>query len=342
MGSRSDVVKKIFRTFILLAAACAAAIWYAVWAPHTFPSPKTVVITKGKSFAAVAEILGDSGVISSPTIFRVVGKVFNIQTVRSGTYSIASGISTIDLLRDLQTGRTAVSFFVTIPEGFRARQIARTLRREVGIDSAKFMELLTHPDAFGLPAHMASVEGYLFPETYDFSFHENEHDIVQTMIGEFRKFFADSLRLRAKALKLSVNEVMTLASIVEGEAVHDEERPVIAGLYYNRLKKKMRLEADPTVQYAIADGPRRLTYDDLKINSPYNTYRTAGLPPGPINNPGRASILAALYPAKNSFLFFVADGRGGHVFAKTYPEHMKNVSAYRKHRADLIGDRSRQ
>jgi UPF0755 protein len=242
-------------------------------------------------------------------------------------------------MRNLQTGRSAISFFVTIPEGFRARQIARTLRREIGIDSAKFMDLCTNAAEFGLPARTASLEGYLFPETYDFSWHENEHDIIETMVNQYRLFFEDSLKLRAKMMKLSVNDVMTMASIVEGEAVKDEERPVIAGLYYNRMKKKMRLEADPTVQYVIQDGPRRLTYNDLKTDSPYNTYRKAGLPPGPINNPGRASILAALYPAKHQFLFFVADGNGGHVFAKTYDEHMKNVIAYRKHHSLLIGEK---
>jgi UPF0755 protein len=333
------VGKKFFRTFIVLCAACAAVVYYTVWAPLTFPSPKTVVITKGKSFAAAAEVLRDSGVIPNTMVFRVVGKVFGIQTVRSGKYSFTSGISTIDLMRDMQTGRSAVSFFVTIPEGYRARQIARTLRRDAGVDSAEFMELIGKPAEFGLPPHTASLEGYLFPDTYDFAWHEDAHEVVARMVNRYRKFFDDSLARRAKELKLSVNEVMTMASIVEGEAVKDDERPMIAGLYYNRLKKKMRLEADPTIQYIIPDGPRRLTYDDLNLKSPYNTYRSLGLPPGPINNPGRASILAALFPAKHQYLFFVADGNGGHTFARTYDEHMRNVREFRRHRSELTGEK---
>ncbi|MGE5314444.1 MAG: endolytic transglycosylase MltG [Acidobacteriota bacterium] len=333
--------KRLVRTFIALCLTLAAVAWYAIWAPHRFAEPKKiVVIGKGKSFAAAAEVLRDSGVISNTYLFRAVGKLFGIQTVRAGKYELESGMSTLEIMRDLKTGRSAISFFVTIPEGFRARQIARTLRREVGIDSARFMQLFMKAGEFGMPAKTASLEGYLFPDTYDFAWHEDEREIIGRMVGQYKRFFCDSLMRRAKELKLSVNDVMTMASIVEGEAVKAEERPIIAGLYYNRLKKKMRLEADPTIQYAIPDGPRRLSYEDLKTESPYNTYRKAGLPPGPINNPGRASILAALYPAKHQYLFFVADGNGGHVFARTYDEHMNNVRAYRRHRAEQTGDRA--
>ncbi len=308
-------------------------MYYAVWAPHSFTSPKSVVIGKGRSFVAAAGILQDSGVVGSSYLFRAVGKLYGIHTVRAGRYVFQSGMSTIDLIRDLHEGRSAVSFYVTIPEGFRGVQIARTLRREVGIDSAKFMELFADGAHFA-PLHGSqSLEGYLFPDTYDFAWEEDEQVIIERMVHRFNVFFADSLTRRAKAMKLSVNDVMTMASIVEGEAVKSEERAVIAGLYYNRLKLHMRLEADPTVQYAIADGPRRLTYGDLKMLSPYNTYRMQGLPPGPINSPGSASILAALFPAAHKYLYFVADGTGGHLFARTYDEHMKNVRVYRKHRS---------
>jgi UPF0755 protein len=327
------VGKKFVSIGIVLCVCCAAIAYYAAWAPHSFDEPKTVVIGKGKSFAAAAEVLRDSGVIANTYVFRTVGKLIGVHSVRAGKYLFQSGISTIELMRDLQDGKSAESFFVTIPEGFRGVQIARILKRDVGIDSARFMNLFDDPAQFGLAARGKTLEGYLFPDTYDFAWQEDERVIVERMIHRYQKFFTDTLARRAKELHLSVNEVMTMASIVEGEAVKDEERPIIAGLYYNRLKKKMRLEADPTVQYAIEDGPRRLTYVDLKIPSPYNTYRMPGLPPGPINNPGRASILAALYPAIHKYLFFVADGDGGHRFARTYDEHMKNVRAYRKHRA---------
>lgn len=138
-------------------------------------------------------------------------------------------------------------------------------------------------------------------------------------------------------MKLTLNEVLTMASIVEGEAMYDDERPVIAGVYYNRLRKRMRLQADPTVQYAVSDLPRRLSRSDLKIDSPYNTYEHYGLPPGPINNPGRKSILAALYPAKHQYLYFVSNYNGRHRFSRTYEEHQRHVREYRKARALASG-----
>jgi UPF0755 protein len=139
----------------------------------------------------------------------------------------------------------------------------------------------------------------------------------------------DSLKLRAKELGYSVHEVLTLASIIEGETKKPEEMPVIAEVYYNRLKRGMKLEADPTIQYLIEGKWRRLLYKDLRKDNPYNTYMYYGLPPGPINNPGKTAILAALYPAEGDYLFFVADGNGGHKFARTYSEHLKNVREYR-------------
>jgi UPF0755 protein len=138
------------------------------------------------------------------------------------------------------------------------------------------------------------------------------------------------LKIRAKELGFTTHQVITLASIVEGEAMYEDEKPRIAGVYLNRLKRNMPLEADPTIQYIIPDGPRRLYYKDLTIQSPYNTYLNKGLPPGPVNNPGKSSILAVLYPEKHKFLYFVSDGRGRHVFSKTYVEHLTAVRRYRK------------
>lgn len=171
------------------------------------------------------------------------------------------------------------------------------------------------------------------PNTYNFYWQDDEREIIQRMITEFREFFVDSLQLRMKQLGYNLNDVITMASIVEGEAVYDDERPIIAGVYYNRIKRRMRLQADPTVLYAVSDVPRRLNRTDLKFESAYNTYLNYGLPPGPINNPGKQSIIAALYPAKHNFIYFVADNNGRHRFAKNYQEHQKNVQLYRKARA---------
>jgi UPF0755 protein len=153
------------------------------------------------------------------------------------------------------------------------------------------------------------------------------------MVKAFLRFYSDSLRMRQEELGWTRHQVMTLASIIEGEAILDAERGRISGVYHNRLRRHMRLEADPTIQFLLENGPRRLRYPDLQIASPYNTYRVGGLPPGPVNNPGRASILAALYPERHAFLFFVANGRGGHWFSATYADHLRYVRVYRRQRA---------
>jgi UPF0755 protein len=195
------------------------------------------------------------------------------------------------------------------------------------------MSLFLHPELIGLDNTDAqTLEGFLLPDTYNFYWQSDEKEIVEKMLAEFRGFFVDSLQIRTKQMRMSIRQMLTVASIIEGETSIDNERPIIAGLYYNRLRRGMRLEADPTIQYLIVDGPRRLRYSDLKIQSPYNTYENAGLPPGPINNPGRQSILAALYPAHHQYLYFVATGNGGHRFASSYEEHLRNVREYRRTR----------
>jgi UPF0755 protein len=167
----------------------------------------------------------------------------------------------------------------------------------------------------------------------------DEREIIRDLVNQFQKFFDDSLAGQERELGLTARKVLTVASIVEREAVVDSERAIIAGVFYNRLNKGMKLEADPTVQYALNEGPRRVHYRDLTIESPYNTYVHTGLPPTPINNPGRKSIIAALYPASHNYLYFVSNGKGGHVFSKTYEEHQKAVRRYRRLRGMVQAQR---
>ena len=157
--------------------------------------------------------------------------------------------------------------------------------------------------------------------------------VFRLMLDGFRHFYSDSLLLRQQAMNVSQLEVLTLASIVEAESSVNEERSVIAGVYWNRLKKKMRLEADPTVQYALGEG-KKLNRQDLDVDSPYNTYRHYGLPPGPINNPGKASIRATLFPRQTDYLYFVATGAGGHHFASKFTDHQKNILKYHRVRRE--------
>jgi UPF0755 protein len=182
----------------------------------------------------------------------------------------------------------------------------------------------------------------LFPDTYEVSFGtgKNEKEIVRTMFNEFRKRITPEMNDEMKNKKITLTELITLASIVEAETRFEPEKETIAGVYYNRLKKGMRLEADPTVQYALPDGPKkRLMFSDLKFKSPYNTYLNRGLPPGPINNPGMSSILAALNPENHNYLYFAARGDGSHRFAETFGEHKKNAELYRQYLDQLEKDK---
>jgi UPF0755 protein len=304
--------------------------------PNSFsPSPQFVTVSKGQSFSSLADSLEKKEIIFSAVTFKIAGRLLNYtQKMRVGKYSFVSGVSNFELLNDLEGGLSTVSLSVTLREGVRAKTFARILKHNVGIDSARFMHIFTDTSLIGIyPNKAPSLEGYLMPNTYNFYWQDDERAIIQRMITEFREFFVDSLQQRMKQLGYNLNDVMTMASIVEGEAVHDDERAIIAGVYYNRLKRKMMLQADPTVLYAVSDGPKRLTKSDLKFESDYNTYLNFGLPPGPINNPGKQSIIAALYPAKHNYLYFVADNNGRHRFAKNYLQHQRNVVLYRKAKA---------
>jgi UPF0755 protein len=278
--------------------------------------------------------LDAKGIIRSRALFVFAAKVCGgTERIHVGKYVFDSGISNVKLFLALREGEGSKLISVRLPEGYRARTQARILARTIGIDSAKYVDLVydkSFTNSLGIDG--PSLEGYLLPETYSFYWQQNEEYVIRRLVDQFRLFYDDSLRARAKEFGWTTNQVVALASIVEGEVVLDEERETISGVYHNRLRKKMRLEADPTIQFIMEDGPRRVLYSDLKIDHPYNTYRNRGLPPGPVNNPGKASILAALYPVKHKYLFFVANGDGGHWFSTSYAGHLRNVRKYRKNR----------
>lgn len=300
---------------------------------NTSHQPQGVVVTisRGSSFNSAAESLRVSGVIRSVWTFKLAGRILGYtKSVRAGKYLFVKGQSNLSLLKDIAEGKSRMVIPVTIPEGWRLEQIARRYHRDLGIDAALFLSLCR--DTALIRQHnltVASLEGYLLPDTYSFYWQNDEADIIARMLDGFQKFYNDSLLERQHQLNISQQEVLTLASIVEAESGVMEERPVISGVYWNRLKKKMRLDADPTVQYALG-REQKLSHQDLLISSPYNTYMHQGLPPGPINNPGRSAILAALYPWNHDYLYFVATGIGGHRFAKSFSEHQKNINLYRR------------
>ncbi len=313
------------------------AFW-VFWAPNTTSdaSTRVVAIARGASFKTVSDSLESSGAVRSRWTLNLAGRILGLtKEMKIGKYRLPSGLSNIEILNDLKEGKSRYLISVAIPEGWRIRSVARRFAKELSIDEARFDSLCKNENYIkGLGIEAPSLEGYLMPDTYGFFWQTDEEEIVQRLVQEFKKFYADSFRVRQEQLRMSLNDVLTLASIVEGESKKDDERPTIAGVYFNRLKKNMRLEADPTVQYAIPDGPRRLLYSDLKFDSPYNTYLHYGLPPGPISNPGRQSILAVLYPEQHNYLYFVANGNGGHKFSKNYAEHQRAVRNYRKMRRE--------
>jgi UPF0755 protein len=323
--------------FALLALLCGAAILYAVYWPNSFREgmEKYIFVSRGLSFHAITDSLEKGGVIRSRALFQLTARLYGgTERLRVGKYAFRSGMSNAEIFLSMREGRNNQLISVTIPEGLRSRAQARIFARLLGIDSAKYMAVVNEPAdvaKYGLGG--TNLEGFLLPDTYRLTWETDEREIVDIQIQAFKRFFADSLVARAAEFGWSVRQAVTFASIVEGEAVLDEERPLIAGVYHNRLRIGMRLEADPTVQFIFENGPRRVLYRDLRIANPYNTYLYPGLPPGPVNNPGRASILASVYPQSHGYLYFVANTHGGHWFARTYNEHVENVRKYRRARS---------
>jgi UPF0755 protein len=295
-------------------------------------SPIQFEITEGESFSEVVDSLYDKGIIPNKTNMKIAGFIYGAETrIRAARFTIPNGLSYLDLLDLFINGNAEFKKPVSIRDGLTIKWLAFVLKRDAEIDSAKFVNLAFNKnfvDSLGI--NKPSLEGYLMPGTYEFYAKTPAREVIGELYKNFWKFMNDSLRARAKSIGLTVHEVVTLASIIKGETSFPKDMPRISGVYHNRLRIGMMLQADPTIQYLLKDGWRRLLDKDLRINSPYNTYTHAGLPPGPINNPGKDAILAALYPEDNDYLYFVADGKGGHRFSSTYSQHIRNVNEYRK------------
>ena len=330
--------KKVFIVLSIIIGLILAGMYYIFLLPnyHHDPKGKLVTISRGASFRIVIDSLMEARVIRNKWSFELAGRILGYtKSVKIGKYLFISGQSNFDILRDISYGKSRLIIPVTIPEGWPLEKIAHRFEHDLGIDEKLILSLCQNEKFLhdqGINAK--SIEGYLLPDTYSFYWQTDEQEILTRILIGFKNFYNDSLTKRQEELGKSQSEILTLASIVEAESNVDEERPRVAGVYWNRMKKHMRLEADPTVQYALGEG-RRLRYLDLDFESPYNTYRHTGLPPGPINNPGRRSILATLYPEQHDYLFFVATGVGGHRFAKNYNDHQKNIRMYHHTKREL-------
>lgn len=301
---------------------------------------KEVIIKKGMSLQSIALTLKRNRVIPNSSSFLLCSRLLGVsRKLQAGNYRFSSNLSNYSVLKKLYKGEV-LSKMIMIPEGLRADQIAGILKKKIDIDSTKFMKLVSDVDlcdSLGIEAN--SFEGYLYPNTYRFFKQISSKEALIYLVSHFKNIFADSLKERANQISMSVHETITLASIVEGEAMVGFERPVIAALYLNRLKKGMRLQADPTIQYVIENGPRRLLIRDLDVESPYNTYLHRGLPPGPVNNPGISSIIAVLYPADVDYLYMVANGDSTHTFSRTLNDHLRAKNRFNRYRRTLNRNR---
>jgi UPF0755 protein len=292
-------------------------------------------IPPGATLRVAAESLSRAGLIRSPKAFRLYAKVRGgDRSIRAGTYELKRDLGWKGILAALNGGKGMVRT-VTIPEGFSVTQVVRTVAARLQVPPES-VEAAVRDTALRrrLDVPAASLDGYLFPDTYTVSEGASARTAVALMIRRFEQVWKPEWTARLDTIGMSRHDVLTLASIVEKEAKLPEERPVIAGVYMNRLRDGMLLQADPTVQYALPQHQTRVLYKHLRVKSPYNTYMYKGLPPGPIASPGRPSIEAALYPAKVPYKYFVAFPDGHHEFRATMAQHDVAVKASRLAWAD--------
>jgi UPF0755 protein len=312
----------------------------------TAPSgpPERVTVPPKARFSTVADSLAAHGIIRSTLWFKLVARLRGVdRNTKAGVYEFRRGAPLGRVLSALAEGRTATAR-LTIPEGLTIPEVATLVAERVGMPADSFIGV-ARDTAFARELGISgpSLEGYLWPETYAVPLGATAQDVARTMVQSFQAAWRPEWTARLDTLRMSRTELLALASIVEGEARADDERETIAGVYRNRLRIHMALQADPTVQYAIllANGMRkpRLYQKDYLIPSPYNTYLHPGLPPGPVNSPSRRSIEAALYPADVHYLYFVAGPDGRHVFSRTYDEHLRNVGKMRRLTKSVNGER---
>jgi UPF0755 protein len=309
--------------------------------------PVYITVEKGDNAAAIGKRLEAAGIIESAASFERLAKLSGAErTLAAGEYEFTARTSVLDALARIRDGLTAARI-VGVPEGMRLEEIAALLEKRGVLKASEFLAAVNalatngsgiDPDLIQSRPRASTLEGYLYPATYGFNRSVSANEAVLQMVKALSDRLTPELRDEARAQGLSLHQVLTLASIVDREVVNPEERALIASVYRNRLKLDMPLQADPTVQYAIAARPgsiveygywkKVLSAQDLSFDSNYNTYTKRGLPPGPISNPGIDSIVAVIRPAKTDFLYFVARNDGSHAFSATYEEHQRNVARY--------------
>ncbi len=334
-------MRKFIAFFFLLAFLVFPLLGYFYFKGELFSKKRINAkfeVRKGESLKEVLSRLKEEGVIDNPFLVYYFARYKGI-SVKRGCYSFNGRLSPVEVLRELEKGSPCLKEFTVLP-GSTIFDLDELFAKKGFCEKGELLSL-SKDRKFLKELRVPSLEGFIYPDTYKVNKSATCKEVVEVAVNRFHRVVGELLKnytppekvklaLRGKPSLLSL---ITVASIVEKETALEKERPLVSAVIYNRLIKGMKVECDPTVIYAFrlrGEKKKRLLYSDLKINSPYNTYLYSGLPPSPICNPSLSSIKAALYPAEVDYLYFVANGRGGHYFAETYSQHLKNVRKYRK------------
>ena len=310
------------------------------WPQTNIDSMKKVTINHGTTLSTISDKLNKKGLVSNKWVFEFLTKIKGLEkSIQAGTFRLSNVHNNSEVINNIVFGSPARKK-ITFLEGWNMNQVAKHISKELDFNYFEVLKLLSNEEFIrDLQINSNTLEGYLFPETYYFFEGVDKTSVIKRLVKEYKKFWNDANLSKADSLGFTPYEITTLASIIEGEAIYDSERSIISAVYHNRLKIGMKLQADPTVQYIIDDGPRRLLNKDLRIKSPYNTYIYQGLPPGPINSPGAQSLIAALSPQYNDYLYFVAKGDGYHTFSRNEKEHERAKRAFQRVRKKVKRER---
>lgn len=330
-----NIRKSLFLIFLIYLLFLALYVVIEIAKPLKIRENTEVYIPKGSSFSSIASIFKEKGVIGNELIFKIAGRALGIEKrARAGYYLITPDMNLLELLEKLLEGKI-IDYTFTVVEGDSLFEIAEKLTKLSPDYGQKLFDLNNDKNFIkSLNIDAPSLEGYLFPATYSIPKGMDIEEIISMMVKKFWSVYDESLRNKTKKIGWSINQVITLASIIEKEAKIEEEKPIISAVYHNRLKIGMPLQADPTAIYGIKRYRDGVTKKDLLNKTPYNTYIIKGLPPGPIASPSLSSIKAALEPAQVPYLYFVAKGDGSHEFSVDYNRHLSVINEIRRNKID--------
>ena len=337
-SKKSTILYTLLIPILLVITLVIAALY---WPQNNMRRSTKITINQGESLSIISNKLLNSGVITNEKLFGFATKIMGLEkSIPVGSYQLKNVKINKDIINGLVYGTPEIKK-ITLLEGWNIKQVCNHLCKEMGFDYNNLLEIINDKNFVkSLELDLDNLEGYLYPETYYFFDGEKEQSVITRLVKEYKKFWSNRNIAKADSMNMTQHQIVTLASIIEGEAIYDSERPIISAVYHNRLERGMKLQADPTVQYIIKDGPRRLLNKDLRIKSPYNTYLYEGLPPGPINSPGLESLKAALNPEQNEYLYFVAKGDGYHTFSKNERDHERAKRAFQRVRRKVKKERA--